>query len=286
MAFDTTRIPDGLKEAYREKRCAVLVGAGASMGAGLPSWQKLLEDMNASALKHHLISKEKSAEYKRLAADSSKFLLAAAALKEDFGGNFDEFITETFIRPKPKATDLHRALVRADLFQFVLTTNYDTLIEQAYRANGAEDVLVCTFADAGEIQRRLSKREFFILKAHGDAYKVGNGIILTEVDYRDILYRQRAYQSMLSAMFTMFTVVFVGASMTDPEIKLILGYIADAFTPTAGPSHFALMAEEDLTDIEKARWRKDMKVQIIPISKAGNYAELTDFVVALHGTAA
>jgi hypothetical protein len=285
MAFDPNKIPEGLREAYREKRCGFLVGAGASMGAGLPSWQKLLLDMNASALKHRLITDEKSREYASLAKDTSKFLMVAAALKEDFGSRFDEFITETFIRPRPKPTDLHRAFVKADRLQFVLTTNYDTLIEQAYRGNGQDDVLVCTFADTGEMQRRLSKREFFILKAHGDAYKVGNGIILTEIDYRDILYRQRAYQSMLAAMFTMFTVVFVGASMTDPEIKLILGYIADAFAPISGPSHFALMAEEDTTETERQRWRKDMKVQVIPISKADDYAELTQFVETLHTTA-
>jgi hypothetical protein len=284
MAFDPNRIPENLKEAYRGKRCAVLVGAGASVGAGLPSWGKLLLEMNAKALSRHLITKEKAAEYSKLAKDPSKFLLVAAGLKEDFADNFDEFITETFLAPKPKPTQLHSALTKADRLQFVLTTNYDTLIEQAYRANGAEDVTVCTFTDTGEIQRRLSKREFFILKAHGDAYKIGNGIILTEVDYRDILYRQRAYQSLLAAMFTMFTIVFVGASMTDPEIKLLLSYIADAFAPTSGPRHFALMAEEDITNVERVRWSKDMKVQLIPVSKAHNYREVTEFMEVLQTT--
>ena len=40
MAFDPIRIPDNLVAAYREQRCALLVGAGASMGAGLPSWKR------------------------------------------------------------------------------------------------------------------------------------------------------------------------------------------------------------------------------------------------------
>ncbi|MEO9227804.1 MAG: SIR2 family protein [Devosia sp.] len=127
----------------------------------------------------------------------------------------------------------------------------------------------------------LSKREFFILKAHGDASKLGNDVILTDVDYRNILFRQRGYQSLLSAMFTMFTIVFVGASMTDPEISLLLSYISDAFTPSSGPSHYALMAEEDVTQIERDRWYKDFNIQLLTVSKANNYAELTGFLGAL-----
>jgi hypothetical protein len=285
MAFDPGRIPDSLKAAYREKRCAVLVGAGASVGAGLPTWSEFLLSMIAEAKGHRIITDDKAAEYEALAADTSKYLMVAAGLKEDLSAYFDEFIDKTFMAPKPQPTDLHRALTAADRFQFVLTTNYDIVIEQAYRAAGMYDVSVCTFTDAGEIQRRLSKREFFILKAHGDASRVGNGIVLTEIDYRNIIYRHRAYQSLLSAMFTMFTIVFVGASMADPEIRLLLSYIADAFSPTSGPSHYAVMAEEDLTNVEKDRWLRDMKVQLIPVSKADKFSEVTEFLQALHATA-
>lgn len=285
MAFDSNRIPDNLKAAYRDKRCAVLVGAGASVGAGLPTWGKLLTNMIDVAQGHRVIGDDKAAEYRKLVSDPTKYLMIAGSLKEDMSAYFDEFIDQTFMAPKPQPTDLHRALTQADRLQFVLTTNYDIVIEQAYRAAGKYDVSVCTFTDTGEVQRRLSKREFFILKAHGDASRVGNGIILTEIDYRNIIYRQRAYQSLLSAMFTMFTIVFVGASMTDPEIKLLLSYIADAFSPTSGPSHFALMAEEDVTGVEKDRWLRDMKVQLIPVSKANDYKDVTEFIQALHASA-
>ncbi|WP_316162450.1 SIR2 family protein [Bradyrhizobium sp. SZCCHNRI20481] len=284
-AFDPGRIPDNLKQAYREKRCAVLVGAGASMGAGLPSWGTLLSSMIDEARGHRVIDDAKVADYRKLVADPSKYLMVAGGLKEDFAAYFDEFVVKTFIEPKPRPTELHQTLTKADRLQFVLTTNYDTLLEQAYRASGMYDVAVCTFLDSGEIQRRLSKREFFILKAHGDASRVGNGIVLTEMDYRDIVYRQRAYQSLLSAMFTMFTIIFVGASMTDPEIKLLLSYISDVFATTSGPSHFALMAEEDTTGVERERWFKDMKVQLVPVSKANDYEEVTQFIEALHASA-
>ncbi len=283
MALDARRIPDKLKVAYKERRCSVLVGAGASFGAGLPLWSQLLELMIREAEGHLVITADRAREYRRLMSDRSKFLLVASGLKEDLKVYFDEFIETVFVTPRPAPTDLHEALIALDRIQFVLTTNYDTIIERAYRKKDP-DVTVCTFRDAGEVQRRLSKREFFILKAHGDAAKVGNGIILTDVDYRDILFRQRAYQSLLSAMFTMFTIVFVGASVTDPEIMLLLNYIADSFAPGSGPSHFALMAEEDITQVEKDRWFKDLNVQLIPVSKADKYVEVVEFLRVLRTT--
>lgn len=277
MAFDPVKIPDALRQAYGSGRCAVLVGAGASKGAGLPLWGEFLSKMIDAAVAHRVISAEREAEYRRLVTRSDKFLMVASGLKDDLGSHFDQFIEDTFIAPKPAPTPLHKTLVELDKLQLVLTTNYDTLLERAFRQRN-DDVSVCSFKDVGEVQRRLSKREFFILKAHGDATKLGNEIVLTDVDYRKLLFGQRAYQSLLSAMFTMFTFVFVGASMTDPEISLLLSYIADSFSPNAGPTHYALMAEEDATQVERDRWFKDFKIQLITVSKEDNYAELTEFL--------
>ncbi|WP_186249409.1 SIR2 family NAD-dependent protein deacylase [Burkholderia gladioli] len=277
MAFDPKKIPDALRQAYGAGRCAVLVGAGASKGAGLPLWGELLTKMIDSAVAHGVVAPAKEAEYRELARRTDKFLMVASGLKDDLRSHFDQFIEETFIAPKPTPTALHEALVALDKLQFVLTTNYDTLLERAFRKRD-DDVSVCSFTDAGEVQRRLSRREFFILKAHGDATKLGNKIVLTDVDYRNLLFGQRAYQSLLSAMFTMFTIIFVGASMTDPEISLLLSYIADSFSPNAGPTHYALMAAEDVTEVEKNRWFKDFKIQLITVSKQNDYAELTEFL--------
>lgn len=277
MAFDPNKIPESLRQAYGAGRCAVLVGAGASKGAGLPLWGELLTKMIDSAVAHKVITPDREAEYRHLANRTDKFLMVASGLKDDLRSHFDQFIEETFIAPKPAPTALHQALVALDKLQFILTTNYDTLLERAYRKRD-DDVAVCSFTDAGEVQRRLSRREFFILKAHGDATKLGNQIVLTDVDYRNLLFGQRAYQSLLSAMFTMFTIVFVGASMTDPEVSLLLNYIADSFSPNAGPTHYALMAAEDVTQVEKDRWFRDFKIQLITVSKQDNYAELTEFM--------
>jgi hypothetical protein len=280
MAFDVSRIPNSLKEAYRDKRCAILVGAGASKGAGLPLWGDLLGQLVATAESDALIDKSRADMYQGLLARPDKFLMVAAAIKSELGPIFDETVERIFVKSGAKPTDLHLALVGLDKLPFILTINYDSLIEDAFQESGKK-ISSNSFVDAGDVHRRLSKREFFLLKAHGDANRVGNGIVLTEVDYRALLYGNPGYRSILSVMFTMFSIVFVGASMADPEINLLLGYIADAFTSTSGPVHYALLADEDITDAERERWMRDFKVHIIKISKADNYKELTEFVQVL-----
>jgi len=280
LAFDETRIPAKLVEAYTNGHCGLLVGAGASAGAGLPLWTGLLEELIDQVDKNLPQYRNSLDEYRRLVSDTSKTLMLSTELKEALGTHFEDYVEERFFRSRPELTPLHTALTRLEKLKFIITINYDTLIERAYRKEIDDDVPVCSFKDVGAVQRYLSRHEFFILKAHGDASQSGNGVILTEHDYRTILYKERAYQILLSAMFTMFTLVFVGASMNDPEINLLLQYIASTFQ-SSGPTHYALMPEEDITDVEKTRWFKDFNVQLIPISKKNNYVEVQEFIEKL-----
>lgn len=280
MPFDVERIPEKLIDSYSKGRCGLLVGAGASAGAGLPLWTGLLQELIDQIDKNLPQYRGNLDEYRQLAGDTSKSLMLSTELKEALGTHFEDYVEERFYRARPQLTPLHTAFTKLNKLKFVITINYDTLIERAYRKEKDDDVPVCSFKDVGAVQRYLSRHEFFILKAHGDASQSGNGVILTEHDYRTILYKERAYQSLLSAMFTMFTVVFVGASMTDPEINLLLRYIASTFQ-SSGPTHYALMPEEEITEVEKTRWFKDFNVQLIAISKQDNFAEVQEFIEKL-----
>lgn len=279
MAFDPALLPKPLIEEYQKGHCGLLVGAGASSGAGLPMWGKFLGDMVAYTKSSVGISDDKVADYLALIA-KGRFLTVASGLKADLGSFFADYIKTVFVDSKPKPTMLHSALIKLTKMQFVLTTNYDTLIERAFRTID-DDVTVCTYKDAGEVRRSLSKRQFFILKAHGDASKSGDGIILTEQDYRSILFREPAYQHMLATMFSMYTMLFIGASMTDPELNLMLNYVASTFQPDSGPTHYAALTKEEINEVESQRWFNDFKIRVIPVSKANEYKELTELVELL-----
>lgn len=282
MATATPHVPAPLVQEYLKGRCGLLVGAGASAGAGLPLWDDLLRLMIQEARASVDLPDGKAAEYEKLIA-AGRYLVAASGLKDDLGAFFAGFVRRIFVESKLSPTPLHEAFVDLDRLQFVLTTNYDTLIERAFREKDP-DVTVCSYQDAGEVRRSLSSREFFILKAHGDATRSGTGIILTEQDYRNILFKEPAYQHMLATMFSMYTIIFVGASMTDPGLNLMLSYIADTFQPETGPVHYALLTKERITEVEKQRWLKDYKIKVVAVSADHDHAELRGFVEALAAT--
>jgi len=274
MAFKPDDIPGSLREAYAHRRCSLYVGAGLSQGAGLPSWAGLLHELIDYTDSNLPAFRDRVPEYRKLVDDPSKFLMLATELKEVLLGSFNDYIDKRFGDRSLKYTANHELLVRLAGLRFMITTNYDSLIEDAFIAATSKRVPTYNYRQVGTVQRHLVKQEFFIFKAHGDAETVGEGIILTEQDYRKLMFEQRAYQSLLASMFTMTTMIFVGASMADPELRLLLQFISSAFE-TDGPQHFAVMAEEDMGMVEMERWRKDFNVQFIPISKANNYEDLT-----------
>src|SRR5207248_4676442 len=106
-------------------------------------------------------------------------------------------------------------------FSFVVTTNYDQLIETAYLPKLKRIPKIFTHQDSSDFADALWKEEFFILKAHGDLQKKST-IVLTEKDYRNVIYSAPGYRALLAAIFTTKTMLFVGASLNDPEIKLLL----------------------------------------------------------------
>lgn len=280
MAFTAADIPGTLRDAYAHRRCSMYVGAGMSQGAGLPSWGGLLNELIDYADQNLPAFRDKIPEYRKLVDDPSKFLMLATELKEVLLGSFNDYIADRFGDRALKHTKDHDLLVGLDGIRFIITTNYDSLIEDAFIAATAKRIPAYNYRQVGSVQRHLLKQEFFIFKAHGDAETVGEGIILTEQDYRKLMFEERAYQSLLATMFTMTTMVFVGASMADPELRLLLQFISSAFQ-SDGPPHFAVMAEEEMGMVEMERWRKDFNVQFIPISSADNYADLTTFLTEL-----
>ena len=285
MAFDPNELPDSLVEAYAHRRCSMFVGAGLSRGAGLPSWEGLISELIDYTDKNLPAYRDKLPEYRALVTDPAKFLMLATELKEVLLGSFNEYIADRYGDPNLMPTDNHRLLESLDGLRYILTTNYDSLIEDAFIAKRSRKVPTYNYKQVGSVQRHLLRQEFFIFKAHGDAQTAGDGVILTEHDYRRLMFEERAYQSLLSTMFTTSTVIFIGASMSDPELKLLLSFIASSFKPN-GPPHFAVMAHEDMSGVEMERWRKDFNVQFIPISKADNYSDVTRFLEALKAVPA
>ena len=162
---------------------------------------------------------------------------------------------------------------------FIITTNYDMLIEKAFAA-AKKFRQGYKYYEAHALLRDLYQRRFFLLKAHGDAQTAADQIVLTDKDYRRLLYREPGYQSALQSIFTMYSVIFIGSSLQDPELRLLLNYVNAAF-PEGGIPHYALMTADEAGETERRRWGKDYNMKIISISPDDNYGDIGRFLKIL-----
>ena len=193
-------------------------------------------------------------------------------------GPFRTEIGKIFEGSTANVTEVHKRITEIP-FKFVVTTNYDQLIENAYFPKFGRIPKIFTHQDTPDFADSLWKQEFFILKAHGDISKKSS-IILTEKDYRTIVYSSPGYRALLAAIFTTKTILFLGASLSDPEILLLLRSLHDAFQGS-GQYHYALVSKGDLTETEANHWRKNYNVQCIQYEASAGHPEVLGFLDAV-----
>jgi hypothetical protein len=280
MTTDHTRARaiQELGEAVKGGHSGIFVGSGISSTSGLPSWATMLKEMinlleGQPGVHHDLIS-----DARALLADKNKWLSLGQLLKDELGKSFTDYIARRFTDTSIKPNEIHDAIVDTP-WRVIVTTNYDRLIERTFsKKYGDEgDVPVLTYTNPGGVASNYRRGERFVLKAHGDAKERPESIVLTERDYRQLIHREIGYQTILQALFTTNSFLFVGSSLSDPDLKLLLSFIHSAFHGDT-PTHYALMPADERLDAEDRVFYKEFSIHVIPIDPANREAETLNFL--------
>lgn len=101
---------------------------------------------------------------------------------------------------------------------------------------------------------------FPIFKIHG-SHDDPNSIILTDNDYRNVIFRKPKYRENLKQLFKDKSLLFVGFSFRDSSINLLLQEI---LTITEGMSnaHYAFL--NDIGNIQRDFFWKSRNIRLIP----------------------
>jgi hypothetical protein len=99
----------------------------------------------------------------------------------------------------------------------IITTNFDNLLEDAAIQNYCNYKSVACKEDVPKING-----DKFILKIHGDL--AHQNIVLKEEDYLNYSEDFKLMETLLKPIFSTNTVVFIGYSLNDNNIKLILNW--------------------------------------------------------------
>lgn len=230
-------LPDELVKAVKERRAILFAGAGLSMSVGLPSWQEFIDrmgeelglnpdDLSRSGTTHHTL-----AEYYRIRQGS------IGPLRSWLDRNWK--VSDDRIR----ASQMHALIVELD-FPIIYTTNYDRNIEAAFAAHGWDYVKVANARDIAKTREGVPQ----IVKFHGD-FDDDDSLVITETDY----FNRLAFDSALDIKFRSDalgrTVLFIGYSMTDMNIRLLLHNIWRTWQRSGyqedRPRSFVFMARSD-----------------------------------------
>ena len=267
-------LPKELIENFQNNLGVFFVGAGLSIAAGYPTWDGLIGELIAEAEKVSWIPKEKIAEYKKIIGDSSKFLFLAEELRVELGSHFTKYMEQRFQFSSHKHTKNHELIVTTES-SLVVTINYDDLIEQAYNAVFRAYPNAFIYSQAREAANNFWKDRFFILKAHGDAKRDIDTLILSQKDYRKTLYREPGYRSLLQSIFTTKSIFFIGVSLNDPEFNQLLDFLHDSYHG-GGPTHYLLIEKQKSMETISRRYFDDFNIQTITFDNVkGDYLELT-----------
>lgn len=284
-------IPDGLIEAIRSNRCVLFAGSGLSRGLikrdgeekeqSLPTWGDLLGVLIQRA---KLLGRIDENEALKLfnAVIEGKFLFVAESIKSILGTyEFENALEEIFRNPCLESTSRHELITRIP-FVAAITTNYDKLIEGAYaKRDGGKIPPIYTFKNVPDIISALYKGKFFILKAHGDIDQKET-IILSERNYRDIIYREPGYRAALNTIFITKTILFLGAGLVDKDVALVLESVSETFR-NSGSIHYAFVPWSDATDAEVRHWRDYFGINLIRYTATKGHPEVDTFLHNLYG---
>lgn len=232
---------DSLSRRIAERRAILFAGAGLSVALGLPSWRELIEHMCA----------ELGVEADRISGpDSYRTLAEFYRIRRGDVRPLRRWMDQnlSLSRERVPHSRIHELIVQLD-FPIIYTTNYDRNIEAAFDAHHKHYVKIANARDVAKVREGVTQ----ILKFHGD-FEDEESLVITETDY----FNRLRFDSPLDIKFRADalgkTVLFLGYSMSDMNIRLLLHSLWRTWEESGYQRHrppsFIFMAHDNEMQVE------------------------------------
>lgn len=267
--------PQSLVIELAARRCILFLGAGCSAAATRPEapdqhpprWAELLQILYSSSNRGEQADREKAREL----LESEQYLECAEILRSTclHPADYDRLLRTTFERYRP--TELHRIIEQLDQ-KVVVTTNFDTLYENHCRQGDAtHGYAVLNYYDKGLINRMRSPTRV-IVKAHG-CVTAPERTVLSKSDFFKARAEHAAFFRTLESLFLTHTLLFIGYTVRDPDIQLLLEN--STITALSEHPHYAVMAR-GLHPAIRAAFLRTYNIEILEFNPAADYGELLE----------
>ncbi|MEC1719118.1 SIR2 family protein [Schinkia azotoformans] len=272
---------DYIKQALRKNKIFLFVGAGLSLNAEkktvqtkerFKSWPEFIEQLGGK-IWPDLYENNKEEFFRRISGDH---LMIAQLFEEEFGRNaFYEELLEAVPYKRYVPSAIHKRLLGKSGWTGFITTNQDCLIESTLdQLHIHYDVVI----DDLDIAAKEAATKVY--KVHGTMERPSS-IIFTEEQYRTYEQLHPLLYVKLKAIFAEYPVVFIGFSLSDPNFKLIHGWVKDVLGTEYQRKAYAFVFEDSIDPYTRKYWEK-RNIILIPMKVDAQKGKKASFFEAIN----
>ena len=236
-------------------RVLAWVGAGPSVEMGLPTWQGLANEVLEAC------RRQQNRHFSRI-----ELLYRERKYQElfDFVENFAydrAFIHDIGKRVLCDPGGIGAAYTEISRIDFLgyLTTNYDDILMRHIEDSGK---VVRLYRNTPEDLEEIDVDEIpSLVKLHGD-FSDSESVVLTQSDYQRVYYSgaRKDFQIFLNSLLARDRILFIGYSLTDPELLHLQTRLAVNFKRKVAP--IAILPNATSDDV--SHWKRSYNIDVIP----------------------
>lgn len=270
--------PKELINDIARRRCVIFLGAGVSKNSCNDKNERPMDWAEFLNYLAGLIAEPSTVKVVHDCISSGDLLTACEVARKALRPtNFNTELLSCFAEKRFQPGEIHDDLVGIDS-RIVLTTNVDKLYDMRANAILHGDVIVKTYSDfdIADVVRRQNR---CIIKVHGTIDAPGN-TIFTRIDYAKARTKYSHFYSVLEALFMTHTFLFLGASMRDPDMALLLEDYSLRFA--GARPHYVVMPEGSTSPEVLDVMEHSMNFQTISYDSIDNHKQLELSIKALR----
>jgi hypothetical protein len=272
--FNTDLISD-----IANQKVVIFVGAGASKwakptsGNSFKDWNSFLEHAAKSAApKIRKLVKER--------LDAKDYLIASELLKTALAEKWATILEAEF-QQAADISRLHKAIISLNQ-RIIVTTNFDKLIENAWTGSNVTRYPKVISKIDQQAFKLFRDDDAYLIKIHGSIDESEN-IVFDKTSFQRAAFSNRFYQDLIGTLLLTHTFLFIGFSMDDPAVSLLVESHAYRYSDTR--PHYAFISGKSQPEIDDLS-KRIRKLFVLRYPKENNHSDLAGKIeqLAMLGT--
>ncbi len=273
--------PENVIEEFAYGRGILFLGSGVSSsainceGSRLPGWNKFINESKKLLKSPHT----DKIEYIDAMLKHGEMLRALQVIKDySDSGEYTRKVKQSFLARGYNPSKIHDILRRINS-KITITTNFDNIYENYCRSDGALGYVSAEYNDVNKIITNIKSTENLIIKAHG-SIENPEKLIFTQNEYFKAHRENALFYEVLHALFTTNTVLFLGYSLQDPDINLLVN--SELANMSKGTPHYVLIPESEVDTELKKHWINNFNISVITYKVTDTKDPYTHFEDAIY----